>query len=107
MISRAVTNRTLARIERKASERAREIAQFIVDEIATNPNTPEDRSPDRPPHEHLRYSYYVAQARDGSGDWLIKSRSRYWVFVEFGTREHGDAQPHLRPAIELARAVHQ
>lgn len=101
---RAVTNRTLARILRAGEKRAGQIAQFIVDDIATNPNTPEDTS-------KLRYSYYATQANDGTGDWLIKNRTRYWVYVEFGTHRpeaHGapafsDAQPHVGPAIEAAR----
>lgn len=32
---------------------------------------------------------------------------RYWQFVEFGTAEHGEAQPHVRTAIEAVRARHR
>lgn len=100
----AVDERAIARIKRAADRRAHEIAQFIVDEIATNPQTPQDDSPDREPGEHLRYSYQVRQDPE-TGDWLITTDRHYWAFVEFGTREHGSAQPHVRPAIETARQV--
>lgn len=98
-----INRRALARIKALADRRAKRVAEFIVNEIATSPATPEDDDPSRGPHEHLRYSYYAVRDRSGGGDWLIKSRSKYWVFVEFGTAQHGNAQPHVRPAIEAAR----
>lgn len=106
--NRALANRALARIERKGIARATEIAQFICDEIATNPDTPEDHSADRQKHNpgpHLRYSFYVDL--DPTGDAVIKTRRRYWAFVEFGTRrrDYKDEQPFVRPAVELARQV--
>lgn len=98
-----INRRALARIEALADRRAKRIAEFIVNEIATNPDTPQDDDPGREAHEHLRFSYYAVRDKSGGGDWLIKSRSKYWVYVEFGTAQHGHAQPHVRPAIDLAR----
>ena len=90
----AIVRQGMDRINEAARQRARDIAQEICDEIATNPGTPELTG-------LLRYGYYVSE--DANGDALVKSNVRYWQFVEFGSG-HGDAQPHLRPAIEAVRA---
>lgn len=98
----AAERRALARIERKAQRRALEVAEFIVDTIGW-------LAPRDPLHyrhtggEHLAESYHVSQD-EKTGDFLISSTQRYWVFVEFGTAEHGSAQPHVRPAIDIAKA---
>lgn len=102
--ARRQMGRNLARINRKGSDRARDICDFIVYTIQTSPVTPYDPSPDDD-GQHLRDSYHVEPAPDGSGDWMITTDVRYWAFVEFGTRQHGHAQPHIRPAIEVARQV--
>jgi hypothetical protein len=85
-----------------AQRRARQVAQDIVDEIATNPRTPEAAHGPGDQRVHLRNAYYVAV--DNNGDALIKCRASYWVYVEFGTG-HGRAQPHVRPAIDTIRAL--
>lgn len=99
----ANAHRNLARIERKADLRAREIAEWVVRRIAI-------LAPRDPLHEEhtggprLAESYRVK--RDSStGDWVISSSRRYWVFVEFGTAEHGGPQPHVRPALDEAKAL--
>lgn len=106
--SNAKAYRTLERIREKAENRARDIALEIVGEIATNPTTPYDDRERRESYNrgpHLKFSYYARQD-PVTGDWLVKCRRRYWVFVEFGTKTHR-AQPHVRPAIELVRAAHR
>lgn len=103
---RRQTARNLARINKAGSQRAYEICRFIVETIRTDPTTPyDDRHDSDTRGEHLRDSYRVRPHPDNDGDWMITTSRRYWMFVEFGTREHGRAQPHLRPAIELARQV--
>jgi hypothetical protein len=106
---RGLAQRTnmLAKINRAGQDRARLICELIVQEIQNSPRTPYDatRREDRQLSEHLRNSYHVAQAGDGSGDWEVRTDVRYWSFVEFGTAEHGHAQPHVRPAIEIVRGL--
>jgi HK97 gp10 family phage protein len=83
------------RLRERAADRAAHIAQEIVDEIAGDPETPTETG-------HLRRSYYV----DRDGDTaVIKTTADYWRYVEFGTG-HGEAQPHVRPAVEMVRARH-
>lgn len=94
----ASMNRKMERINDAGSEMAKRICELIVDEIRTNPDTPHLTG-------ELRSSYRVQQVPDGSGDWEVVTDRRYWRFVEFGTKEHGDAQPHVRPAIEYVRGV--
>lgn len=105
--TRRNANRSLARIEKAAQRRALEVAEFIVATI-------ERLAPRDPLHyqntpgEHLAESYRVRQD-ETTGDFVIWSTQPYWVFVEFGTLAHGgpdktDAQPHVRPAIDLAKA---
>jgi len=96
--------RTIERIEDKARERAREIAQDIVDLIHINAPTGsvergtlhDDAGPE------LKDSFYVRLDPE-TGDFLIRSRRRYWAYVEFGTREHGDAQPYIRPSVDAVK----
>lgn len=102
--NRAQARRALARIERAGENRAEEIAQFIVSTIRIlapyDPRTTTDTH-----GEHLRDAYRAKPDPNNPGEWIITCNRRYWVFVEFGTAEHGDAQPHVRPAIEAARRV--
>lgn len=98
------TRRTINKIEREGEQRAREIAQFIVDHIAIHGPIDLDRRPGRLGPEHLRTSYGIKPAPEG-GEWYVTTDVRYWAFVEFGTKEHGRAQPHVRPAIEAARVA--
>lgn len=105
----AETHRQAARrrIREKAAARAHAIADLIVQEIRLNPRTPVSKPGERhdqqPPGE-LRESYYVDTDKV-TGDALIKSHARYWQFVEYGTLEHGHAQPHVRPAIRLVKQL--
>jgi Bacteriophage HK97-gp10, putative tail-component len=100
--------RTIERIRRKAQERSEEIAQDIVDLIFINAPTGsaqrgtlhDDAGPE------LRESFYVRQDPE-TGDFLIRSRRRYWAYVEFGTREHGIAQPFIRPSVAAVKAYHR
>ncbi len=96
----AIVRQATASIYEAAQRRAHEIAREIVREIAESPFTPVDTG-------RLKHGYYVDT--DSNGDALIKSRTYYWKYVEFGTRKrkHRDEQPHLRPAIEIVRARHQ
>ena len=92
--------RTIERFENKAREHAREIALDIVRLIHINAPTGsaergtlhDDAGPE------LKDSFYVRFDPE-TGDFLIRSRRRYWAFVEFGTHEHGKAQPYIRPAV--------
>lgn len=97
--------RALARIRRKAEHRAEQIARTIVEAIHIN--APEDEHHDENTGgPKLKDSYYVKQDPE-TGDFIIGSRRRYWAFVEFGTKEHGKAQPHVRPAIDAARRFYR
>lgn len=93
--------RAIERIERKAERRAEEIARLVVETIQV-------LAPEDPEHEKntggpkLKDSYYVRQD-PATGDFIVASRRRYWAFVEFGTKKHGDAQPHVRPALDSVR----
>ncbi|MET1006568.1 MAG: HK97 gp10 family phage protein [Propionibacteriaceae bacterium] len=99
---RKLLNRRLERISRLGEDRAEEICRFIAgtaNELApVNSNPSTDSSPKR-----LRGSYKVARNAE-TGGYAVVATARYWVFVEFGTAEHGDAQPHVRPAVDAARA---
>lgn len=97
-----MNRRAIARIEAAADRRAKAISTFILRRI--HEYAPRDDLHHDASTQHLADSYYAVRDRAGGGDWLIKSRSRYWAFVEFGTAQHGDAQPHVRPAIDDARA---
>jgi HK97 gp10 family phage protein len=96
--------RALARIARKAEQRAEEVARMIVEQIHIN--APRGSAERGTAHDDagppLSESFYVRQDPT-TGDFLIGSRRRYWAYVEFGTREHGKAQPYIRPAIEAVR----
>lgn len=93
--------RPLKRIEEAADDRAKQIALHIVEWIKVNGPYDDDRSPSHT-GVHLKDSYYARQEL-GTGDWLIKSRRRYWAYVEFGTRGGKRRVMHVRPAIESAR----
>jgi hypothetical protein len=95
--------RGIARIDEAADTRAREIAQWVVDRIAViAPRDP--RHAENTGGPALHESYYIKKDEDGDG-YTIRSRRRYWVFVEFGTKEHGDAQPHVRVALDEAKEI--
>jgi HK97 gp10 family phage protein len=98
----ARTSRAMQKILNQADDRARQIAELILDEIKERAPYDDRHSTDTT-GVHLRDSYRLERGVDG--DWLITTDRRYWRFVEFGTKEHGDAQPHIRPAIEYARGV--
>jgi hypothetical protein len=97
--------RAIGRIERKAEVRAYRLAEDLVRLIALY-------APRDPHHETntggppLWKSYYV-RIDPETGDSVVKCRRRYWVYVEYGTREHGDAQPHVRPALRALKRVNQ
>lgn len=94
--------RPLARIRREADnlvERRAKEAAALINELAPYDET---RRPDRRGPRHLKGSYRAVRLPDG--DWGVVTSKRYWAFVEFGTKEHGNAQPHVRPALdEMAR----
>ena len=73
----------------------REICEEIVAEIRSGPETPVRTG-------ELRGSYHVVDTPTGAG---IDSSADYWHYVEFGTHEM-DAEPHVRPAIEVVRKRH-
>ncbi len=104
--ARRNVGRAFNRIARAGDERSREICEYSVHTIATSANTPYDSRHDSDTTgEHLKYSYQVVRHPTGDG-WLVATDRRYWVFVEFGTRKM-QAQPHVRPAIEAARARYE
>lgn len=93
--------RALARIQEKAEVRAEEVARRIVETIHFN--APEGSKEKGTLHDDagppLSESFYVRQDPE-TRDFVIGSRRRYWAYVEFGTRKHGDAQPYIRPALD-------
>lgn len=97
--------RALTRIEAAAAERAREIAEFIVLEINRTAPYDEARHPSHRGTRRLRGSYRVVMDGDTA---VIRTNRPYWIFVEKGTRrnDYRDAQPHVAPAIELARQLY-
>lgn len=102
----AELSRAFEKVNRAGSGRARHLCELIVQEIQMNPDTPYDtRATTDTRGEHLRDSYTVRKHPDGSGRWQVVTNRRYWRYVEFGTKEHGDAQPHIRPAVERVRAI--
>lgn len=106
--------RALARIEDKANDRARTIAEFIA--FWANREAPVDDNRHRS-HKNtrrLKGSYYVMPAKNRDG-WVVASAVDYWAFVEYGTghfnapHNKGGASPgfpHVRKAIQRARAVY-
>lgn len=85
------------RVRAAAVRRCHRIAAEIAAEITGT-------APQGETHR-LRRSYYVDTHPAGRA--VIRSRVDYWRYVEFGTHEHGDAQPHVRPAVEIVRARHR
>lgn len=97
---RRTNYRALARIEQKGRVRAERIARYIVDQIHTlAPYDTRANSDTKGPH--LKDSYHVRQDPI-TGDMLIWCSRRYWVFVEFGTKNM-KAQKHVRTALEMAK----
>lgn len=100
--------RALERIRKKAEDRSEEIARMIVEAIYIN--APRGSAARGTAHDDagpiLAESFYVRQDTD-SGDYLIASRRRYWAYVEFGTNEHGKAQPFIRPAVDAVKRYHR
>lgn len=92
---RVAKNKSLLRIHNKALSRCKDVVQDIVDEIKTGPVIHDDTG-------RLRESFETKLDGDS---WVVTSNIRYWRFVEFGTKEHGDAQHPIRTAIEVTRAV--
>lgn len=96
--------RVIARIRERAQHRCEKIGEFIVDYIATTGPVDTDRRPQREAGPHLRDSYYWSLDAARGGAVVVATNRRYWKYVEYGTAEHGSAQPHVRPAIEAAKA---
>jgi hypothetical protein len=99
-------------LHRIGAQVTRQLADDIVDEIQTNPNTPYDAVHHRAGTPHLRDSFSVVEV---GGRVEIISVADYWAYVEYGhrtrpSREPGHiqrwvpAQPYLRPAIQVAMA---
>lgn len=101
--------RTIERFERKAGQRAEQIADDIVHLIFLNaPRGSAERGTE---HDDagpiLAESFYVREDPDNPYGFLVRSRRRYWPYVEFGTREHGKAQPFVRPSVAAVKAYYQ
>jgi hypothetical protein len=95
--------RDLRRLARAGNERSFEICEYIIDHIESSPFTPFDpRTSSNTTGDHLKFSYRIAPHPKGNG-YLVVTKRRYWAFVEFGTRKM-HAQPHVRPAVDAARA---
>lgn len=87
-----------------AQRKCEEVAQAIVDEIQTSPITPRDTG-------RLAKGYRVEKTEDGA---KVVTNVDYWDEVEFGHNVvdqagkvvgHEEAQPHVRPAIEVIRGT--
>lgn len=107
-LSRAKAHRALQRIEEAGQRRAHQLAENVVEYIRVI--APVDNRARRETYNkgpHLKDSYYVRTDPE-TGDAVIKCQRRYWVYVEFGTRKRNftDEQPHVRPAVEIVRAIH-
>jgi HK97 gp10 family phage protein len=87
-----------ARVRRNALKRCEQIADEVIEQIRQSPKTPHLTG-------ELANSYYWRHSADGKGV-VIDSHTDYWRYVEFGTHRHGDAQPHVRPAIEAILLKH-
>jgi hypothetical protein len=92
--------RTLGYLSEKAQERSRDIAELIVQEIEHSPRTPVRKTNlDRfPPPGHLKGSFSVMDD-PATGDVLIVTTARYWVFVEYGARGVAP-QPFIANAVD-------
>jgi hypothetical protein len=100
--------RTIERIRRKVEDRTEIVARRIVEAIHINaPEGSVERGTEHddagPP---LNQSFYVRHDPE-TGDYLIASRRRYWAYVEFGTRKHGDEQPFIRPAVDVVKRYYR
>lgn len=99
---RRMTDRALERVEEKAAARAYRIARFIVEQIHTLAPY-DDRAKSDTTGPHLKDAYWVEEDPVVRGGMIIKCSRSYWVFVEFGTKKM-EAQRHVRPAIDAAKA---
>jgi hypothetical protein len=108
---RSPRSRNPERVFRESAEEATlRIAREIVNYIESSPRTPvrqlKYRRKDSLIAGTLKHGYEVISDGEG-GALIINEDAPYWVFVEFGTKEHGSAQWHVRPAIEAVRARHR
>ena len=103
---RRISERTVPEnIRGRAIARCRELAAELVAEIKRQAprRQPQYVEPGEP-GGLLEAGYDEVDIPEGAA---IVNPVRYWQFVEFGTAEHGDAQPHVRTAIEAVRARHK
>lgn len=96
--------RAIERIRKKAEDKSEQVARMIVEAIHIN--APVGSAERGTAHDDagppLSESFYVRHD-PATGDYLIGSRRRYWAYVEFGTQEHGKAQPYIRPAVDVVK----
>ena len=83
----------LNHLQRKAEDKAIDFVEDVVEEIQMSPVTPRRTG-------FMAESYRAVETSAGAE---IVTEADYWKFVEYGTRNQR-AQPHVRPAIEAARA---
>lgn len=91
-----IDNAIQQRFRKPAKRRCLEIAEEVLDRIKGPGGAPVVTG-------ELRDGYYVRETQYGAA---IDNKVSYWRYVEFGTRKHGDAQPHVRPAIEAVLLRH-
>ncbi len=83
----------------RAQRECLRVAREIVDEIQLSPETPVVTG-------ELKRGYKAVSDVDGA---VIKNPTPYWEYIEFGHNVvinnkvvgHEEAQPHVRPAIEI------
>lgn len=102
MAVRPNANRAITRIEEAAQDRAREIAEFIALNANLLAPVDDDRHTSHRGTRRLAGSYSVKMI---NGEAVVQSNREYWIYVEKGTRRQAP-EPHVEPAIELARAVY-
>lgn len=99
--------RAIERIQEKAKERSEQIAREIVEKIYVNaPRGSKERGTEHDDAGPILAESFYVKADPIGGGYIVGSRRRYWAFVEFGTRKHGDAQPYIRPSIDEVKALH-
>lgn len=83
-----------------------DLAEKFVDDVHDNARrlAPRLKIPDRRffPGE---LAASIVKRRLSEASWEIAATVRWAAYVEFGTAEHGRAQPYMRPAVALAVAV--
>jgi hypothetical protein len=87
-----------AHIERAAKRHCLALAEEVVAYIRASPSTPVLTG-------EMKAGYEVAETQNGAA--IMNPSAPYWRYVEFGTHEHGRAQPHVRPAIFAVMARHR